>query len=107
MTSLTLLIILTGASTVLLSIYVAGRFYKHQRKMQGDSKALTGALMYQLVGEAVIGLGTLAFAVAAHTGHLPSISIEIQSALRLLMFMATSFTTWHLCCTINFIRDHD
>ena len=107
MIPLTLLIILTGASTVCLSIYVATRFYRHKRKMHGDTKALTGALMYQLLGEAVIGLGTLLFAVAAHTGHLPKISIELQSTLRLLMFMATSFTTWHLWCTINYIREHD
>jgi len=68
--------------------------------MRGDGRRLTGALVFMLVGEAILGLGTLCFAIAAHTGHLPHIPIQIQSAARLLMFAATSITTLHLFMVI-------
>ena len=95
-TTLTYMIVLLGAATVTLSVYVAVRFFAKHIKMRGDGRRLTGALVFMLVGEAILGLGTLAFAIAAHTGHLPHIPIQIQSVTRLLMFAATSITTLHL-----------
>jgi len=99
-TSLTYMIVLMGAATVSLSIYAACRFYVKNVNMRGDGRRLTGALVFMLVGEAVLGLGTLTFAIAAHTGHLPHIPIEAQSAARLLMFGATSISTLHLFMVI-------
>ena len=99
-TSLTYMIVLMGASTVALSGYVALRFLVKHVNMRGDGRRLTGALVFMLVGEAILGLGTLAFAIAAHTGHLPHVPIQIQSVARLLMFAATSITTLHLFMVI-------
>jgi len=99
-TSLTYMIVLMGAATVTLSIYVALRFFVKHVNMRGDGRKLTGALVFMLTGEAVLGFGTLAFAIAAHTGHLPHIPIEAQSAARLLMFGATSLSTLHLFMVI-------
>lgn len=95
-TSLTFIIVTMGVATVVLSVFVAASFYGHHKKMAGDGRRLTSSLMLQLLGEAVIGAGTTAFAVAAHTGHLPFIGIEYQSAMRMFMFFCTSATTWHL-----------
>ena len=94
------MIVLMGAATVTLSIYAAWRFYVKNVNMSGDGRRLTGALVFMLVGEAILGLGTLAFAIAAHTGHLPHVPIEAQSAARLLMFGATSISTLHLFMVI-------
>ena len=99
-TTLTYMIVLLGAATVTLSVYVAVRFFVKHIKMRGDGRRLTGALVFMLVGEAILGLGTLAFAIAAHTGHLPHIPIQVQSAARLVMFAATSITTLHLFMVI-------
>jgi hypothetical protein len=96
-----------GSATVILSCYVAYEFFGHHKKMSGSGKQLTKALMWQLVGEAIIGLGTLMFAVAAHTGHLSNIALEFQSLLRFCLFFATALTTWHLYRTIDNMRDHD
>ena len=99
-TSLTYMIVLMGAATVALSVYVALRFFIKHVNMRGDGRKLTGALVFMLVGEAILGLGTLAFAIAAHSGHLPHIPIQIQSLARLIMFAATSLTTLHLFMVI-------
>jgi len=99
-TSLTYMIVLMGAATVALSVYVALRFLIKHVNMRGDGRRLTGALVFMLVGEAILGLGTLAFAIAAHSGHLPHIPIQIQSLARLIMFAATSLTTLHLFMVI-------
>ena len=99
--SLTTLIVVLGTATVILSCFVAFDFFKHHRRMTGTGKKLTHALMWQLLGEAVIGLGTLTFAVLAHTGQLQHISTNHQSLLRLALFLATAVTTWHLYRTID------
>ena len=97
---LTLGIYLMGALTVLLSCVVAYRFYRQSRDLRGDSGHLSHALSWQLLGEAVIGLGTLVFAYSAHRGWLGHWSIELQSTIRFVMFLATSLTTIHLYRTI-------
>ena len=89
-----------GAATVTLSVYVALRFFIKHVNMRGDGRRLTGALVLMLIGEAILGLGTLAFAIAAHSGHLPHVPIEVQSAARLVMFGATSLSTLHLFMVI-------
>ena len=99
------MIVLMGAATVTLSVYVALRFFVKHVSMRGDGRRLTGALVFMLTGEAILGLGTLAFAIAAHTGHLPHIPIEAQSAARLLMFGATSLSTLHLFMVIMKLDD--
>ena len=100
-TSLTYIIVLMGAATVALSLYVAFCFLVKHVNMRGDGRRLTGALMLQLFGEAALGGGTLLFAILAHTGHLPHVPIYLQSTLRLLMFGATAATTIHLFVVIS------
>lgn len=89
----TLTIFILGIVTVVLSVVVAVVFYLTKSP---HSRRLTLALAWQLVGEAVIGLGTLIFATAAHFGWLSQWSEELQSSIRLMMFLATSLTTMHL-----------
>lgn len=94
--TLTYVIVLLGTATVVLSIFVAIEFNLQKRHLVKDSKRLTNALQWQLMGEAIIGLGTLTFAMAAHSGYLPDWPVWFQSSLRFIMFVATSATTLHL-----------
>ena len=98
---LTAMIVVMGTATVLLSVFVAVRFWVHHRHLKGDSKRLSMALFGMLIGEATIGLVTLKFALLAWSGNLPSIPIEIQSALRFVAFAATSITTVHLAMVVE------
>lgn len=93
---LTSLIFILGLVTVVLSAVVATKFKGYSRDLDGHSHNLSKAISWQLVGEAIIGFGTLVFATAAHFGWLPNWPIEVQSALRFVMFVATSVTTLHL-----------
>jgi hypothetical protein len=97
---LTFLIVFMGAMTVLLSITVALKFAGRGSSKVGGS-ILSKALSWQLYGEAVIGAGTLTFALAEWSGHLSGWSVETSSALRAVMFIATSTTTLHLFLVIN------
>lgn len=94
-----------GTLTVLLSLAVAVRFRKYGKSLDGSGKQLSTALSWQLAGESVIGLGTLVFATAAHFGCLSSWSLEIQSSIRLVMFVATSVTTVHLWRVVKRINE--
>ena len=105
MNTFTYLIVLMGAATVALSGYVSLKFFIKRRRMVGDGKKLTGALAFMLLGEMLLGLGTLCFAIAAHSGHLPAIPLVSQSALRLFMFGSASLTTLHLFFVIMRIED--
>ena len=102
--SLTALIVLLGGATVFLSVIVAWRFQKLRTQVTGKTCRLSAAIYYNLLGEFIIGAGTLAFAVLAYTGKLPFISIELQSLMRLTMFAATALTTAHLFLTIRHIE---
>jgi len=62
------------------------------------------ALTFQLIGEAVIGLGTLTFSVGAATGWLQDWSEDTQSAIRFVMFASTSATTYHLVKTCESLK---
>jgi hypothetical protein len=99
--AITFLIVAMGIATVGLSAFVAYEFHGHGGHMCGDGRVLTVALKWQLIGEALIGLGTLCFAIAAHTNHLPIIPVWVQSFLRFVMFFATSVTTIHLWRVID------
>ena len=66
-----------------------------------EAKKLIEALWWQLIGEAVLGLGTLTFSVAAHFEWLENWSIFTQSALRFFMFAVASGTTLHLWRTVK------
>lgn len=96
---LTLLIVLLGTSTVVLSIFVAAKLKKQARHLHGGSKKFTKALMWQLIGEALLGAGTLAFAVLAYLNLLPAVPVVVQSAMRLFIFSASGLTTIHLYLT--------
>ena len=98
---LTAFIVALGSATVILSIFVAGRFWWHNKFLKGDSKRLTMALFGMLLGEACIGLVTLKFSILAWTGKLPSVPVELQSGLRFIAFCATSVTTIHLCRVVE------
>lgn len=102
---LSLLTFILGFATCVLSVVVAISFWNQERSLNKRSKALTGALKWQLVGEAVIGLGTLIFAGAAFSGWLSEWSNEQASALRITMFVATSATTVHLFRVVRRIQD--
>jgi len=94
---LTSSIIIMGVATVVLSLHVAFRFWQQSRSIEGhDRKRLTTSIMFQLLGESLLGLGTLSFAVAAHLNMLPHFSSEAASSIRFLMFFASSATTIHL-----------
>lgn len=100
---MTLFIFVMGVATVVLSIWAAGIFLKHGTRTE-ESGRLCVALTLQLIGEAVIGMGTVSFAMAAHFGWLPNWPIELQSLIRFIMFFATSTTTLHLVYTVNTLR---
>lgn len=102
---LTLLTFILGLATCILSLFVAGRFWLQERLLNKHSKQLTAALKWQLIGEAVIGTGTLIFAGAAYSGSLSEWSPEQSSTLRIVMFLATSITTLHLSRVIGRLRD--
>ena len=93
-----------GLATVFLSCLVAWRFNQQRQSLQGDARMLSGALVWQLIGEAIIGFGTLIFAFAAHRGWLGGWPNEVQSSIRFVMFAATSTTTLHLYTTMRRIR---
>ena len=99
--TLTFMIVVMGAATVFLSVFVAVSFWREQRHMSGDGKKLATSLHFQLMGEAVIGLGTLAFSILAWSGNLSNVPIELQSILRAVMFFCTSVTTVHLFITVK------
>lgn len=92
---LTLMIFAMGIGTVALSCWAAVLFYR-VRKGQ-----LSKALTWQLLGEALMGAITMAFAAGAHFGWLDHWSINTQSAMRFFMFAATSLTTLHLVRVIQ------
>lgn len=94
--TLTFIIFTMGAMTCVLSMWVAIVFKRRHSNMRGDGRQLAHAMYWQLLGEFIIGLGTLVFATLAWQGHLPNISIEVQSLLRFVMFFATAITTAHL-----------
>jgi hypothetical protein len=98
---ITSIIFALGLITVVLSVMVAGKFRKYSKDLDGHSNKLSSAISWQLVGEAVIGFGTLIFATAAHFEWLNDWSIETQSSLRFVMFLATSATTIHLWRTLS------
>ena len=93
---LTFSIIFMGVATVVLSFHVALHFYRQAKNLDSDGRRLTLGLALQLVGEGLLGLGTLSFAIAAHLDMLPHFSSLMASSIRFLMFFASSATTIHL-----------
>ena len=95
-------IFILGIATVILSIAVAFKFWGYANRATSHRPTrLSRGISWQLFGEAVIGLGTLIFATAAHFDYLKNWSIELQSSLRFIMFLATSVTTFHLLLVLN------
>jgi hypothetical protein len=101
---LTFLIFIMGLITVFLSLVVASSFSKYKKNLTGRPKRLSSSISYQLIGEAIIGSGTLLFAAAAHYGWLEDLGGNTQSAIRFIMFFATSATTLHLWRTLKTIE---
>jgi hypothetical protein len=99
------MITLLGSATVGLSGYVAISFFIQHITMRGDGRRLTRALTWMVFGELVLGIGTLCFAVLAHTQHLPMIPVEVQSIARLIMFGCTAASTLHLFMVISTLSD--
>lgn len=102
---MTFFIFVLGTITVVLSISVSFKFAKYKRAIHGKPSKLSNAVAWQLFGEAVIGLGTLVFSIAAFLGELQHWDIKVQSTLRLVMFLATGLTTIHLHNTLNKMGD--
>ena len=102
---LTLIIILLGTLTVLLSLFAARELMQKSEEIQGSAGDLSKAISWQLWGESVIGAGTLLFAAAAHYGWIKSWSPDLQNTIRLVMFVATSITTMHLCAVIHRLKN--
>jgi len=92
----TLTIFIMGTITVVMSMFVAVIFDRFANQSGKVYRTLNLALKWQLIGEAIIGAGTLLFATAAHFGWLASWSIGLQSSIRFTMFFATCVTTIHL-----------
>ena len=101
---LTCFIFMMGVITVVLSFWAASIFDKSSDGVRSSHK-LSRALKWQLIGEGIIGIGTVIFAFAAHVGVLDGWSISTQSLLRFLMFFATSTTTLHLTFTVKRIQN--
>ena len=96
-TFFTFIIVFLGSVTVALSIFCATAFQNYAKGTNRIGRRLAGGIKWQLAGEAIIGAGTLAFALMAHFNLLgSSISTVEQSLIRLIMFAATSLTTVHL-----------
>lgn len=108
-TLMTAIILILGLATVILSCVTARFFYKHHviRHSNSGSGRLANAIKWQLLGEAVIGFGTVIFAFAAHFGYLNDWSLMTQSTLRFIMFIATSVTTLHLLIVMMKLKDSD
>ena len=102
-TLFTLIIVSLGSVTVILSIIVANTF-KNFAAASGLSSKLSHAIKWQLAGEAVIGLGTLIFAILAHYDLLNELSTIQQSTIRFIMFIATSVTTLHLWMIVHALK---
>ena len=94
-------IFLMGFATVALALAVAAAFGRQSNFLKGDSRKLSKSISWQLVGESVIGLGSLVFAYAAYQEWLEGWSIELQSSIRFTMFLATSITTLHLWSVVR------
>lgn len=90
-----------GTMTVVLSLYSCYKFHIFRRALHGDANKLTSAIAWQLFGEAVIGAGTLTFAIAVHFGWLAHWHEYVQSSIRFVMFFATAATTLHLVKRIS------
>ena len=102
---ITFLIFCLGLITVYLSVIIAKKFHdKFKTFNDARNRGFSLALCAQLVGEAVMGLGTLTFAAAAHFGWLEGWSVEFQSTLRFIMFFATASTSIHLYRTIEKLK---
>ena len=104
---LTNIIFILGIVTVLLSLIASKKFCSYRRSLDGPPATLSNAVSLTLLGEAVLGLGTLIFATAAHYGVLPNWPIEVQSALRFVMLAGASGTTLHLMVVLNKIEKID
>lgn len=102
---LTLVTFILGVATCVLSVVVSISFWRREHGLRSGSRQLTAALKWQLIGEAIIGLGTLVFATAAFLGVLSSWSTESHSVLRIAMFIATSVTTLHLYRVVRRLQD--
>jgi hypothetical protein len=102
---ITTIIFVLGLVTVSFSMFVAVEFYgARTRSPRADTSKLGSALGWQLVGEAIIGFGTLLFSLAAHFGWLEHWSVYTQSIIRFVMFAATAVTTYHLYCVICILK---
>ena len=94
-------IFIMGFLTVCYSLKASYKFNKYRKSLEGKSQALTRSISFQLIGEGVLGLGTLIFALGAYMGWLPDWDSFIQSTLRFVMFFASFITTRHLINTIK------
>ena len=98
---MTLFIALLGLITVIISGYIASEFFLVRRNLDPGVESLAGDLAWQLVGEAVMGLGTLAFALGAHFELLQYWPEWVQSSIRLAMFSVTAITSIRLLLTVR------
>jgi hypothetical protein len=102
--ALTLLIVCLGTATVILSAYVAWRFWCLNKSLKNDGKKLSLALLLQLIGEGVMGAVTLVFSILHWYGAYDTIPVEVASFLRVVAFGATGLTTIHLCKVVEFLH---
>lgn len=94
-------IFVMGFLTVCYSLIASYKFNLYKKKLEGKSRKLTKSISFQLIGEGILGLGTLIFALGAYMGWLPEWDTYIQSSLRFFMFFASFITTRHLINTIK------
>jgi len=99
--------LLLGVATCALSISIAYIF--HSLKLHNAESAvsrLADGIKWQIIGEAVLGAGTLVFTISAYTGHLPDWPIVLQNSIRIIMFFVAAFTTLKLYGVLRFIRNY-
>lgn len=103
--SITAFIFALGVATVALSLYACCQFEKFRKQLSRDADRLSHALSWQLVGESVIGAGTLVFAFGEWAGLVDGWSVETKSTLRFVMFLFTAVTTFHLVRTLRALKN--
>ena len=103
--AITAIIFTMGAMTVALSGYACFQFERFRRKLSNDADRLSRAISLQLLGESVIGFGTLVFATGEFTGAVDHWEVSTKSFLRFIMFLATAITTYHLVNTLTRLRN--
>ena len=91
--------------TILFGLLIVGFLVRLAYLFFRIKHPLSGALTWQLAGEALVGLVTCVFAVSSYLHVWNVMSPELATLLRWVIFAASGVTSWHLYQTIKKIQD--